>query len=508
MSKNDAVVTIKSGKLQGIFEDGLYVFKGIPFAAPPVGELRWMPPRPVKTWTGIRPADKFGPICPQDVGPSQIPGRKPSEEPQGEDCLFVNVWTPAADSGKRPVMVWIHGGAFIHGSGSTPNNPGKTLPLRGGIVLVTLNYRLGVFGFLRLKDVTGGRIPSIGNEGLLDQLAAIRWVKDNIAAFGGDPDNITVFGESSGAESLGALLALPQSKRLFQKAILQSGASKCQSIEKANALAERYMDKLKITAKDVNAWRAVTPQTFIKTMVEFTAAGLPSPAMGNLGPVLDKEVLKDVPLDAIERGSAKDITVLAGSNLEEGKLFALIAGREIEKMTGESMEGRVGRLVPEKFAKDVIEQYRTALAKRDLPVTPYEIFAAISGDQHFRMPNIRLCEFQEKLGKPAYGYVFTWKSTAPGFGACHALDVGFVFGNLVEEFQGCGADAQKLALEMQDAWIAFAKTGDPSCPGLGKWPRYGKDRKMMVLGARSHIETAPYDAERAAWDGIPNSNLG
>jgi para-nitrobenzyl esterase len=508
MEQDDALVETKSGRLQGIYEDGLFVFKGIPYAAPPAGKLRWMPPQPVKPWSGTRSAAQFGPICPQDTMPTPMPGRKPSEEPQSEDCLFLNVWTPAADEAKRAVMVWIHGGAFIHGSGSTPNNPGKTLPERGGVVLVTINYRLGPLGFLNLKNVTGGRIPSTGNEALLDQISALRWVQNNIAAFGGDQDNVTVYGESAGAESIGALLAMPQSKGLFRKAILQSGASKSQSVKKADIMAERYLDKLGLTGKDIEALRSLPPEVLVKAQIELAASGTPGVSAGGFGPVLDGEVLSEVPLDAIERGSARDITVLAGSNLEEGKLFALMAGPGIRRMDESEMQRRVRQLVPEQYAAGLIEKYRLALAKRDLPVTPYEIYAAIQGDQHFRMTNIRLCEFQEKLGEPSYGYVFTWKSAAQHFGACHALDVGFVFGNLNEEFHGCTAEAEKLAENMQDAWIAFAKTGDPTCPGLGEWPRYGKDRKMMVLGADSHVETAPYEAERAAWDGIPNNVLG
>jgi para-nitrobenzyl esterase len=502
MEQKGTLVETKSGKLQGAYEDGLYVFKGIPYAAPPIGELRWMPPQAIQPWSGIRSANMFGPICPQDATPIPMPGRKPSEEPQSEDCLLLNVWTPAADNGKRAVMVWIHGGAFMHGSGSTPNNPGKTLPNRGGVVLVTMNYRLGALGFLHLQNVTDGKIPSTGNEGLLDQIAALRWVRDNITVFGGDPNNVTVFGESAGAESIGALLAMPQSKGLFQKAILQSGASKAQPVAKAVMMTERYLDTLGLSGRAIEALRSLTPEELITAQTKLGPFG------GGFGPVLDGTVLRDIPLDAIERGSARDITVLAGSNLEEGKLFALMAGPDITKMDENDMVRRVQQLVPEQYSTGLIEKYRLALVRRDLPVTPYEIYVAIQGDQHFRMPNIRLCESQEKLGKPSYGYVFTWKSAAPGFGACHALDVGFVFGNLIEELHGCSLEAQKLAENIQDAWIAFAKTGDPSCPGLGAWPRYGKDRKMMLLGKDSHVETAPYEAERAAWDGIPNSILG
>lgn len=505
---NSLTVETKQGKVLGANEDVLFAFRGIPYSAPPVGPLRWMPPQPVQPWRRLRGAYQFAPICPQDTRGTPIPGRKPSEEPQNEDCLYLNVWTPNPDNQRRAVMVWIHGGAFVHGSGSTPNNPGKTLPLRGDVVLVTMNYRLGALGFLNLKEVTHGKIPATGNEGLLDQIAALQWVHDNIALFGGDPDNVTVFGESAGAESLGALLAMPQSKGLFKKAILQSGASKAQTLDKAAAAARRFLDKLGLTGNDTERLRALAPESLIKAQMELAAAGAPGVSAGNLGPTLDGEVLKEVPLDAIERGVASDVTVLAGSNLEEGKLFAMLAGPETQKMDEAGMVQRVKRLLPEQYASGMIEKYREALARRDLPVTPFEIYAAIQGDGHFRMPNIRLCEFQEKLGKPSYGYVFTWKSAAPGFGACHALDVGFVFGNLNEEFHGCGPGAQKLAGDIQDAWIAFARTGDPSCPGLGKWPPYGKDRKMMILGTDSRVETAPYEAERAAWDGIPNGVLG
>jgi para-nitrobenzyl esterase len=506
--QDSVIVGTKSGKVQGIREDGLCVFKGIPYATPPVGPLRWLAPLPVKPWAGTRPANTFGPIAPQDARGTAIPGRKPSTEPQAEDCLFLNVWTPAADNARRAVLVWIHGGAFVHGSGSSPVRPGKTLPLRGGVVLVTINYRLGALGFLPLKHLPGSKIPATGNEALLDQVLALQWIRDNIAAFGGDPNNVTVFGESAGAMSIGALMAMPQSGGLFQKAILQSGASTFRPLDHAVKIAEKYLGILGRKASDVEALRALDAQQLVDAQRELGLAGAPPGIRGaNLEPVLDGGVLKEAPLDAIEDGSAKNITVLAGSNLEEGKLFAMI-GPSLRDMDETAMTRRLQRLVPDQYIPDLIGKYRRALAKRDLPVTPYEIYVAIQGDQQFRMPNVRLNEIQEKLGKPSYGYVFNWKSAAPGFGACHALEVGFVFGNLTEEFEGRGLAAQKLAGDMQDAWIAFAKTGDPSCPGLGPWPRYGKDRKMMILGEHSRVETAPYEAERAAWDGIENRLLG
>ena len=500
-------VQTKAGKLLGTLEDDLAVFRGIQYAAPPVGPLRWMPPQPVAAWPRIKAADRFRGICPQDVGPSAIPGRKPSTEPQNEDCLYLNVWTPAADNLKRPVLVWIHGGAFLHGSGSSPNTPAHNIARRGSIVVVTINYRLGCLGFINLNQFTGGKIPSSGNEGLLDQIAALGWVRDNILAFGGDPNNVTIFGESAGAESIGALLAMAESKGLYKKAILESGASKAQPLERANKAAETFFAKLGLDGKDADKMRALPVEALIKAQAELALGAASGVSAGvGFGPVQDGKYLKGVPLEAIENGSARDVTVLAGSNLEEGKLFAAM-GPNIKNMDEAGLKQRVAKLLPEQYASGMIEKYRKALARRDLPVTPFEIYVAIMGDQHFRMPNIRLCEYQEKLGKPAWGYVFTWKSTAPDLGACHALDVGFVFGNLTKEFEGVNASSQKLSAQMQDAWIAFAKTGDPSTSEL-PWPRYGKDRKMMVLGENSRAETAPYEAERSAWDGIENRLLG
>ena len=215
------IVNSKQGKLQGLKEDNLFVFKGIPFAAPPVGKFRWMPPQPVSLWTGVRPALEYGTIAPQKPMSGGFMGQgKP--EPQSEDCLYLNVYTPGIDNKRRPVMVWIHGGAFSVGSGSEKMFQSGKIAQRGDVVLVTINYRLGALGFLNLDKVTGGKIPSTGNEGLLDQVAALEWVRDNIAAFGGDPENVTIFGESAGGMSVASLMVLPAASGLFHKAIIES----------------------------------------------------------------------------------------------------------------------------------------------------------------------------------------------------------------------------------------------------------------------------------------------
>ena len=226
MSENKkTVVRTRDGKVKGSYQEGLYIFKGIPYVAPPVGERRWLPPQPVEPWQGVRQAQTFGATSPQNWSPlNDIIPDFGVVEPRSEDCLYLNVWSPGLDDARRPVLVWIHGGAFNLGSGSQSPYDASKLARRGDAVVVTFNYRLGVFGFLRLDEVTGGKVPATGNEGLLDQIASLEWVHDNIAAFGGDPDNVTLFGESAGAMSIGCLLAMPKARGLFHKAILQSGA--------------------------------------------------------------------------------------------------------------------------------------------------------------------------------------------------------------------------------------------------------------------------------------------
>ncbi len=500
--KNTTVNT-NAGRLQGRYEDGLYLFKGIAYAAAPVGQRRWLPPEPLEPWQGVRSARDFGAIPPQGNSTLfAVISRPAVEEPQNEDCLFLNIWSPGLDSLRRPVMVWIHGGVFMRGSGSSPMHPGDTLAKRGNIVIVTINYRLGPLGFLRLKEATGGGIPATGNEGLLDQIAAIQWVKDNIALFGGDPANITVFGESAGAMSIGCLLAMPKASGLFQKAILQSGANTFRPLEQAVTVAERFLKKLGIEAGGTGKLMSLSAKTLVD--MPLTLADMRGAAFE---PVVDRDTLPDVPLDAIRKGSAKGIAVLTGSNLEEAKLFGM-TNPAMKNLDEDGLLKRLQRLLPLKYASTLIAQYKTIRAKKGLNISPAEIMMAIQTDQQFRIPDVRLAEIQYSTGVKAYNYLFNWESSVPGLGACHALDVGFIFNALDENFHGSGPAAEKLAGNMQDAWIAFARNGDPSCEGLGEWPLYGKNRNTMILGKNSHVEAAPYEEERRIWDEVPNALLG
>jgi para-nitrobenzyl esterase len=501
--RENAVVTTKSGKIAGSYENGLYVFKGIPYAAPPVGERRWMPPQPVKNWDGVREAKEFGAIAPQTVMPLGPFGQAP-QPPQSEDCLFLNVWTPGLDKEKRPVMVWIHGGAFTLGSGSDPMYDSGILPKRGNIVLVTINYRLGMLGFLRLKDVTGGKTPATGNEGMMDQVAALKWVKDNIAAFGGDPDNITVFGESAGAISIAYLMAMPSARGLFHKAILESGSGDFAiSLGDANANGRLFLETAGIKEGDAKAVQALTPPQLLEIEKKMIAGRLgkgKNPEVTVSAPVVDKEKIPDEIIELARQGYSKEIPTLVGTNLNEWKLFTMMEPG-FEKIDEAGMLGRLNATMSVNDARTLVAAYRQARAGRGELTTPAEIFTAIFGDCMFRMPGLVLTETQQSNQQAAYNYLFTWKSPAMGgvLGACHGLEIGFVFGVYDEMFFGSGPEADKLAKCIQDAWLAFAHTGDPSCESIGRWPVYGSKRMTMILDKECHVEAAPYEEERRAW---------
>jgi len=504
-----AIVKIKTGKLEGYYEDSLYIFKGIPYAAPPVGELRWMPPQPPKKWNGVREAKKYGPIAPQTPMPAGMMVQVP--QPQSEDCLFLNVWTPGLDNAKRPVMVWIHGGAFTIGSGSDPMYEGGKLPKRGNVVQVTINYRLGMLGFLRLKDATGGKIPATGNEGFLDQVAALKWVKENIAAFGGDPKNVTVFGESAGSMSIACLLVMPAAKGLFRKGILESGVgSVAVPKAEANRGGEQFIKVSGIKKDDAQAMRALTPAQLLELEMKMRMAGAGPGEVAKITattPVTDGEVIPDLPNKLAKKGAAKDISTIIGTNLDEWKLFAAMQPG-YDKIDEAEMLKRAALLIPGDGAGKVVEAYRTALKKRGGPVTPAEILSAIQTDIMFRIPALELAQAQTDNKAPTYSYLFNWKSPVMGgmLGACHALEIGFVFGTNDDMLCGTGPEADKLSECMQDAWIAFAKTGNPSCKCMGDWPVYGKDRNTMIIGKNNHVEVAPYEAERAAWETIKRND--
>jgi para-nitrobenzyl esterase len=437
----------------------------------------------------------------------------PEPEPQDEDCLYLNIWTPGLDDARRPVMVWIHGGAFVNGSGSSLMYNGRTLSTRGNTVIVTINYRLGTLGFLNLNEVTGGRIPATGNEGLLDQVFALAWVHDNIAAFGGDQNNVTIFGESAGGMSVGALLAMPKARGLFHKAIPQSGAAhSVSSMERAVRVTKALLDILGMSPNDTDGLRSLTVKRLLDVHKELAARALDwRSGLGGLPlqPVVDGKVLPHLPISAIANGSADNIPILVGTTLEEARLFNIM-DPNISKMDEARLLRRCQRLVPTVDAASLVETYRKARDKRAMSTTPAELLMAMQTDKAFRIPAVRLAESHSRRRQPTYAYLFTWKSPAMGgtLGACHAIDLGFVFGTYEARFSGTGPAADALAGKTQDAWLAFARTGNPSTKSLGKWPQYGTNHETMFLGAECHVVKDPFAEENRAWEPVPDAVLG
>lgn len=489
------VVKTKTGQVRGRFTAGVYAFKGIPFAAPPFGANRFRPPQPVASWAGVRDALEYGPKSPQLPYPPSIEVFVPELAGPGEDCLNLNVWTPDPDSTGLPVTVWIPGGMFeYHGAGASPWCEGSRFA-RDGVVCVTINYRVGAEGFLFLGDGSA-------NCGLLDQIAALEWVQENIAAFGGDPGKVTIFGESAGAMSVSILLAMPRAKGLFRRAIAQSGAAHhVMSVASAQRVGRYLAEKLGIAATYPDI--ALVPvQRLLEAQAELRADLIARPdpefwggevvtSMLPWQPVIDGEIIPAPPLDRIIAGAGAEIDVLIGTNLDEHRLF-LMPG--IEQVTEEAVAGVMAAYgLPVEAA---LIAYRAAYPGAG----PGDLLAAVQTDWYWRLPALRLADAHAGGPAATYMYEFAWRS--PQFngrlGACHALEIAFVFDNL-----GCSTEPllgseppQPLADVMHAAWAAFAATGECA------WPRYELSRRAtMRFNTTSTVVDDPRSAERTLWAG-------
>ncbi|MBV8984127.1 MAG: carboxylesterase/lipase family protein [Acidimicrobiia bacterium] len=490
------IVETTAGAVQGREKNGIFDFRGIPYAAPPVGELRFRPPQPVEPWTDVRDTTAFGPMAPQNMGAmEQMFGAPP--RPMDEDCLTLNVWTPGLDDARRPVMVWIHGGAFLYGTGATPWYDGRTFA-RNDVVLVTINYRLGAFGFLH--------IDGQGNNGILDQVAALEWVRDNIAAFGGDPGNVTAFGESAGAMSVGTLLGLPAAKGLFVKAIPESGAAhSARSVDQAERIVNAFLLELGIDPGPlaVERLRDLPAQALLDAQAKIVEKNLD----GGLAftPVVDGVVLPEPPIDAIGKGQAAGVRVLIGTTRDEWRLFTMM-DPAIAKLDDAGAVKRVAGMVRDPArAADVVARYRASRPE----ASTADLWSDIGTDLVFRIPAVRLAERQSELGNDVYMYRFDYCTPVfgGGLGACHALEIPFVFESLDkggEMFVGpINDDVRTLATRMHDAWVGFARTGAPAADGLPEWPTYSEKRRAtMLFDFEPRVVDDPGGADRDVWDGL------
>ncbi|HEY3777208.1 MAG TPA: carboxylesterase family protein [Rhizomicrobium sp.] len=490
-----------AGRLLGLRRQGILEFRGIPYGRPPVGNSRWCWPEPPEAWSGVRDATHFGAVAPQAPTPfDAFLGGALSI--QSEDCLHLNVFAPAAANGKWPVMVWIHGGAFVIGAGSQSLYDGSHLAAQG-VVVVTLNYRLGALGFLALA-------PGTGVEGLADQILALDWVRRNIAAFGGDPENVTLFGESAGAMCVGALLTSPRAVGVFHKAILQSGAAHIgHDRERADRVAHALLAALSLAPHEANRAREIPAGTLIKAQSAVLAAahGTDSQKLGRVPfqPVIDGELLPELPIGALRRGAAREIPILIGTTREEWKLFSAPNPR-LRLMTLSGFESRVAHVAGE-TAPALLRAYNAGSA--------FERYNAFMTDRAFAVPADRLLSARQDA-LPTFAYRFDWRAPYLGgiFGSCHALDLGFIFGRHDEgaasAFFGKGAAADALAEAMLGAFAAFAATGDPSTAQTGTWPRYSDEtRSTMILGdGPPHVVRALERGRLDAWNAVPDSEVG
>jgi len=511
------IVETSKGKLEGTEKGDVCVFRGIPFARPPVGELRFRAPRPLDSWSGVRDTTSVGPRAMQVPNRAfeALFGRPPKQPPIDEDCLNLNVWTPGLEGGPRPVMVWIHGGGFTIGAGSEPLYNGGLLASRGDVVVVTINYRLGAFGFLYMPDFADREGKPCTNFGMLDQVAALEWVRDEIAAFGGDPGNVTLFGESAGAMSIGALMASPRASGLFRRAILQSGAAhNALSIDQAQANTAAFAEALGLEELTAARLRIIPAEDILRAQSSMEASDRESTregqAMGlRFQPVIDGYFLREKPIDAIRAGLSKDVSLLIGTTAEEWKLFAAM-WPALAKISEDEAARRIGWLISSDGdagrGRAMLQAYRDARKARGEMTERFELFVAVQTDYMFRIPADRLAESQATHLPQVFAYRFDWRSPiADGaLGACHALDLPFVFGThrLVPAFVGEGPDADALATTVSDAWVAFARTGNPSTDAL-HWPAFdAESRKTMILDRECRVEERPREAERRCWDGI------
>jgi para-nitrobenzyl esterase len=473
----EGVVEIRSGLVQGVERRGIWSFAGISYAAAPTGHRRWRPPIMPEPWTGIRECRQFGPIAPQAPGIVELTlAGEPTE--QSEDCLNLNVWTPGLDLGRRPVMVWIHGGSFLSGSGSGILYRGGLLAREHDVVVVTLNYRLGLLGFFAhpaLADdgqpwLDGRAWTGTGNWGLGDQVAALHWVQENISGFGGDPRNVTIFGESAGGMSVSTLLATPAAEGLFHRAIVQSGPPYTHPVDRASAEAEKIADQLGVKLSRPGL-EELSAEQLVAGLGEYILSPKSDDNAGLLmRPVVGEGLVPVEPDEAVAAGTAAQVPLLIGTNRDESSFF-VIGDERLRTIDEAGLRRWLRRFFPNPGGIDgLVSTVAEARRGRGEATSPRDLWVAIASEFMFRFPSVRFADHHAAAAAPdipTYCYLFTWESPAFGgsLGACHALDLPFVFGTVhnsaVQAFAGDGDDAFRLSAIMRSSWAAFARSGVP-----------------------------------------------
>ena len=485
------IVETSYGKLRGHRNTDLSIFKGIPFAEPPVGDRRWRAPQNKQPWPGIKDALEYGPCAIQSTIPGDIGELIGiATHTTSEDCLYLNIWTPQTDTQKRPVMVWIHGGGNTVGAGSQPRVNGEHLSRMGNVVIVTINYRLGALGFMHAPA-----LGATGNEGLLDQVAALRWVRNEIAHFGGDPNNVTVFGQSAGGFDIAQLMAMPCAEGCFDKSIPMSGSitkqvSPDEGLRASSALFEMLggLDKM----------RSVDAEKILKCQSKVPKA--------RWAPTRDGSVLLEDAKTVLASGKhTKGMPLMIGHTRDESTLFTMFIER-FRNMTRDELIKRASNHFGEE-ADTAIQCYEDDRQTHGLRNNPVDIWAAISTDSMFRLPAIRTAECHTEHTADVWMYRFDHESPAHDgmLQSCHSLDIPFVWGTYdlpqMRRFCGTGLHVSELSRQIMSAYLAFAHTGNPNNQSTPDWNRYeAKSRNTLLLNKEISIEKAPLDAIRSFWE--------
>ena len=498
------------GKIRGVDNNGIKIFKGIPYGASTAGANRFMAPAEPAKWTGVRDALEYGHSAPQrdpaapppPTGALTISGQGLPAE--GEDCLVLNVWTPSAGSGassgrKRPVMFWCHGGGFASGSGSSPDNDGTNLARRGDVVVVTINHRLNVLGFANLSEFSRDFAAS-GDAGMLDIVQALKWVRANISEFGGDPNTVMIFGQSGGGRKVETLLAMPSAKGLFHRATIESGAAiKVIDRDVAVRNSELLLAKLGIEKTNVRELQKLPVE---KIMAAHFAVIKDHPgvdqATAGLSPTVDGKILPQHPFHPNASPVSADVPVMIGCTRTEMTLFSTNDASAFS-LNDDQMRGRVKDLLGGQ-APGIVDLYK----KLNPSASPSDVYFLIASDYRYGAPTMKVAERRAALGKaPVYLYYFTWETPVQGgrLKSPHTMEIPFAFDNvkISARMTGGGADAMALADKVSDAWIAFARTGNPNTPKLPSWPAFNaKDRATMVIDNVSKVVNDPLREQRIA----------